>query len=35
MVGRGKVVRNAVRSGRHEITNAMRRTQSIGHDIEG
>jgi hypothetical protein len=35
MVGRGKVVRNAVISGRHEMTKSMRRTLSIGQDIEG
>ncbi len=35
MGGRGKVARNAVISGRHAITNAMRRTLSIGHGIEG
>jgi hypothetical protein len=35
MVGRGKVVSNAAISGHHEMTNAMRRTQSIGQDIEG
>jgi hypothetical protein len=35
MGGLGKVARNAVISGRHEITNAMRRTLSIGHGIEG
>src|SRR5712691_6182751 len=35
MVGRGKVVRNAVMSGRHERTKSMRRTLSIGQDIEG
>jgi hypothetical protein len=34
MVALGRVVRNAVSSGRHEITNAMRRTLSIGQDIE-
>ena len=34
MVGRGKVVRNAVISGRHKITKSMRRTPSIGQDIE-
>jgi len=35
MVARGKAARNAVISGRHVITNAMRRTPSIGQDIEG
>jgi hypothetical protein len=35
MEGRGKVVRNAGISGRHEITNSMRRTPSIGQGIEG
>ena len=35
MVGRGNVVRNAAIFGRHEITNAMRRTPSIGQGIEG
>ena len=34
MVGLGKVVSNAVISGRHEITRSMRRIQSIGQDIE-
>src|SRR5712692_5113470 len=32
--GRGKVVRSAAISGRQEITNSMRRTPSIGPDIE-
>ena len=35
MVGLGKVVRNAVISGRHAITKPMRRTPSIGQNIEG
>ncbi len=35
MVALGKTVRNAVISGRHEITEPMRRTQSIGQNIEG
>ncbi len=35
MVALGKAVRNAVISGRHEITKPMRKTQSIGQDIEG
>jgi len=35
MVGRGKVVSNVAISGRHEMTNAMRSTPSIGQDIEG
>lgn len=35
MRGRGKVARNAVIAGRQEMTNAMRRTLSIGHGIEG
>ena len=35
MEGRGKVVRNAGISGRHEITKSMRKTQSIGPGIEG
>ena len=35
MEGRGKVVSNAAISGRHEMTNAMRKTLSIGQDIEG
>ena len=30
----GRVVRSAVRSGRHEITKGMRKTPSIGPDIE-
>jgi hypothetical protein len=34
MVAHGKAVRNAERSGRHEITNVMRRTPSIGRDID-
>lgn len=35
MVDRGKVVGSVVISGRHEITKPMRRTRSIGQDIEG
>ena len=35
MVALGKAVRNAVLSGRHESTKPMRKTQSIGPDIEG
>jgi len=35
MVVLGKAVRNAVSSGRHEITKPMRKTRSIGPDIEG
>ena len=35
MVARGKAVRNAVISGRHEITKLMPKTPSIGPDIEG
>ncbi len=31
----GKAVRNAVISGRREITKPMRKTLSIGPDIEG
>jgi hypothetical protein len=34
MAARGKAVRSAVRSGRHEITKGMRKTRSIGQDIE-
>ena len=34
MEGRGKVVRNAVISGRLDIPNSMRRTPSTGPDIE-
>ena len=30
----GRVVRSAVSSGRHEITKGMRKTRSIGQDIE-
>jgi hypothetical protein len=33
--GLGKAVSNAVSSGRHEITKPMRKTPSIGRDIEG
>ena len=32
---RGNGVSNAGISGRHKITKSMRRTQSIGHGIEG
>ena len=35
MVARGKAVRNAVISGRRAITKPMRKTRSIGQDIEG
>ncbi len=35
MAALGKAVRNAVISGRHEITKPMRKTQSIGQNIEG
>ncbi len=35
MVARGKAVSNAVSSGRHEMTKPMRKTPSIGQDIEG
>jgi hypothetical protein len=35
MVAFGKAVRNAVISGHREITKPMRKTQSIGQDIEG
>jgi hypothetical protein len=35
MVALGKAVRNAVRSGRHESTKPMRKTQSISPDTEG
>ena len=34
MVGLGKVVSHAAISGRHEITKSMRKTPSIGQDIE-
>ncbi len=34
MVARGKAVRNAVISGRREITKPMQKTPSIGRDIE-
>jgi len=34
MAARGKAVRSAVSSGRHAITKGMRKTRSIGHDIE-
>jgi hypothetical protein len=35
MVARGKAVRNAVISGRRAMTEPMRKTPSIGQDIEG
>ena len=35
MAALGKAVRNAVISGRTEITKPMRKTQSTGQDIEG
>ena len=35
MAARGKAVRSAVSSGRHEITKGMRKTRSIGQDIAG
>ena len=35
MVARGKAVSNAVISGHREITKPMRKTLSIGQDIEG
>ena len=34
MAARGKVVTSAVSSGHHEITKGMRKTRSIGQDIE-
>ena len=34
MAALGKAVRSAVRSGRHETTKGMRKTRSIGQDIE-
>src|SRR5712692_8743052 len=34
MAARGKAVRSAVRSGRHEMTKGRRKTRSIGQDIE-
>ena len=34
MVALGKAVKNAVSSGRREITKPMRKTRSIGQDIE-
>ena len=34
MAARGKAVSSAVSSGRHEITKGMRKTRSIGQDIE-
>ena len=34
MRGRGHVVSNAGRSGRHAMTNATRQTPSIGRDIQ-
>ena len=33
MAARGKAVKSAVSSGRHEITKGMRKTRSIGQDI--
>jgi hypothetical protein len=35
MAARGKAVRSAVSSGRHEMTKGMRKTRSIGQDTEG
>ena len=35
MVAFGKAVRNAVISGHCEMTKPLRKTQSIGQDIEG
>ena len=34
MAARGKAVRSAVSSGHHEMTKGMRKTRSIGQDIE-
>jgi hypothetical protein len=34
MAARGKAVRSAVSAGRHEMTKGMRKTRSIGQDIE-
>ncbi len=34
MAARGKAVRSAVSSGHHAITKGMRKTRSIGQDIE-
>jgi len=34
MVALSKAVRSAVSSGRHEITKGLRKTRSIGQDIE-
>jgi len=34
MAALGKAVRSAVSSGRHEMTKDMRKTRSIGQDIE-
>ena len=34
MVARGKAVRSAVSSGHHALTKGMRKTRSIGQDIE-
>src|SRR3989441_12987913 len=34
MAARGTAARNAVSSGRHAITKGMRKTRSIGQDIE-
>jgi hypothetical protein len=35
MVARGKAVKSAVISGHRESTKPMRKTRSIGRDIEG
>ncbi len=34
MAARGKAVRSAVSSGRHEMTKGMRKTRLIGQNIE-
>jgi hypothetical protein len=34
MAAHGKAVKSAVSSGRHEITKGMRKTRSIGQNIE-
>lgn len=34
MAARGKAVSSAVSAGHHEITKGMRKTRSIGQDIE-
>ncbi len=34
MAARGKAVSSAVSSGRHEMTKGMRKTRSIGQNIE-